>query len=97
MPMYVLVLVPRAVQERAAVPPAVLGELVLFLALSALLPAALDREWLPLLSACDAAPEFGFCASVYPLAATEVARLGRKAERRGDYVCGQAPPPGWRY
>ena len=34
------------------------------LALAALLPAHLDRQWLPLLTAMDAAPEFGFGASV---------------------------------
>ncbi len=67
-------------------PRGVRDEFVLFAALAALLPAALDREWLPLLAATDAAPEYGFGTSVCPMACDEVAAIGRKAERRGDYV-----------
>ena len=73
-------------ESPVAVPRAVRNEFVLFTALAALLPAALDREWLPLLTATDAAPEFGFGTSVCELSCDEIAAIGRKAERRGDYV-----------
>ncbi len=68
------------------VPEAVVGEFVLFVALAPLLAAGLDREWLPLLLASDAAPEYGFGTSVGPLSCRDIAALGRKSERRGDFV-----------
>ena len=42
---------------REIVPLDARNDLMLFLTLSPLLPVALDRPWLPLLTACDAAPE----------------------------------------
>ena len=69
-----------------AVPAAVVAELCLFFALVPLLTAGLDRDWLPLLTACEAAPEFGFGASVCSMPKDAVAAVGRKAERRGDYI-----------
>ncbi len=68
------------------VPSDVISELVLFVSLAPLLTAGLDRQWLPLITATDAAPEYGFGASVCPASMDVVADLGRKAERRGDYV-----------
>ena len=68
------------------VPLAVRDELMLFCALAPLLSADLSRDWLPLVTATDAAPEFGFGTSVCQLPTAEVAAIGRKAERRGDYV-----------
>ncbi len=68
------------------VPADVIGELALFAALAPLLTAGLDREWLPLITACDAAPEYGFGASVCATPPETVADLGRKAERRGDFI-----------
>ena len=61
-------------------------EMCVFLALFPLLQAHLDRPWLPLLTATDAAPEYGFGGSVCEMESAEVARLGRKSERRGDFV-----------
>jgi hypothetical protein len=69
-----------------AVPRDVRNEFVLFASLAALLPAALDREWLPLVAATDAAPEYGFGTSVRELPCDRIAEIGRKAERRGDFV-----------
>ena len=68
------------------VPDVVVDELVLFAALAPLLTACLDRDWLPLITACDAAPEYGFGASICPASRETIADLGRKAERRGDFV-----------
>ncbi len=68
------------------VPTSVICELSLFVSLAPLLTAVLDRQWLPLVTACDAAPEYGFGASVCRVAAEVMAEIGRKAERRGDYV-----------
>ena len=59
---------------------------MLFAALAPLLTAGMDRDWLPLVVATDAAPEYGFGTSVCPLSRDRVADLGRKAERRGDYI-----------
>ncbi len=68
------------------VPRGVINELLVFCALAPLLTADLSREWLPLLTATDAAPEYGFGTSVCHLSTDEVAAIGRKAERRGEYV-----------
>ncbi len=69
-----------------AVPRSVVDELMLFCSLAPLLTADLSREWLPLITATDAAPEYGFGSSICCLPEAEVAAIGRKAERRGDYV-----------
>ena len=61
-------------------------EFLLFCDLAPLLSANLGRDWLPLVIATDAAPEFGFSTSVCELPVDQVAALRRKAERRGDYV-----------
>ena len=67
-------------------PSSVSGELLTILALSPLFPAHLDRPFLDELLACDAAPEFGFGVSAARCGASTVQRVGRLAERRGDYV-----------
>ncbi len=68
------------------VPRTVVDEFILFSALAPLLTAGLSREWLPMIVATDAVPEFRFGTSVCPCSVEEAAELGRKAERRGDYV-----------
>ncbi len=68
------------------VPKSVIDELMLFCALTPLLTADPSRQWLPLVAATDAAPEYGFGTSICGLPVAEVAAIGRKAERRGDYV-----------
>ncbi len=73
-------------EEAIPVPQDVCNEFMLFAALAPLLSAGLDRQWLPLIAATDAAPEFGFGLSVCPCAVERVTALGRKAERRGDFV-----------
>ena len=67
-------------------PKGVIDELCIFLALAPLLTAGLDRDWLPLLTATDASPAFGFGASVCKLPIDEIAQIGRKAEKRGGFV-----------
>ena len=66
------------------VPKSVIDELMLFCSLAPLLTADLSRQWLPLVAAADAAPEFGFGTSVCSMPSAEGAAIGRKAERRGD-------------
>ena len=56
------------------------------LALAPLFPAALDRQYLSELLACDAAPEFGFGVSALFCGKRTVQQVGRLSERRGDYV-----------
>ncbi|OLQ01807.1 hypothetical protein AK812_SmicGene15416 [Symbiodinium microadriaticum] len=67
-------------------PCCVQGELFTALALAPLLAAGLDRQFLDELLACDAAPEFGFGVSSLSCGRKTVERVGRLAERRGDYV-----------
>ena len=69
-----------------ALPRVAIDELCIFLALAPLLTAGLDRDWMPLLTATDASPAFGFGASVCKLPIDDIARIGRKAEKRGDFV-----------
>ncbi len=72
--------------EAIRVPISVCCEILTFSLLVPPLGAALDREWSTKAIATDAAPEFGFGVSVANLPQGEVARLGRKCERRGDHV-----------
>lgn len=68
------------------VPPAVLNELLVTVALAPLLTASLDRQPVPKLVAADAAPEFGFGVSVCQYTGPEATEVCRLAERRGDFV-----------
>ena len=51
-----------------------------------LLPADLERQWLPEIVATDAAPQFGFGVCAYSCTPDEAAQVGRLSDRRGDYV-----------
>ena len=48
--------------------------------------AALDRPWNATTVATDAAPQYGFGVSVAEVSFAFAGDLGRKSERRGDYV-----------
>ena len=63
-----------------------LDELLLFAALSPLLPADLEREFTPLLTACDASPSFGFGVSVRSCDAGLIEYLATLSERNGDFI-----------
>ena len=67
-------------------PKAVLDELTLFLSLSPLLDISLARDYVPLILASDAAPEFGFGLSAAAADQSLLRELGRLSEKRGDYV-----------
>ena len=62
------------------------NEFTRFAFVAALPPAALDRDWLPLVVATDAAPEYGFGDSICEIPNSDVAFLGSKTERRADFV-----------
>lgn len=68
------------------VPLSVLRELLSFAFLSPLLEADLSCQWDERIIASDAAPDFGFGVSFARASPDVVADLGRKAERRGDYI-----------
>ena len=72
--------------HKAELPVAVLRELAVALGLMPLLSVSLDRQYLGDLLACDAAPEFGFGVSACRCSPDLLKRVGRLAERRGDYV-----------
>lgn len=78
-------------------PPSVVTELVVALFLMPLQGADPSREFLPLITASDAAPEFGFGVSYLPCPIDLVEKVGSLAERRGDFVkffpVPGAPPP----
>ena len=76
---------PDSSQEQA-VPMQVQSEFLVALALLPLLPAALDRGFLPELLACDAAPDFGFGVCSLDCGRKITQQVGRLAERRGDFV-----------
>lgn len=68
------------------VPPTVLSEVAVAIALFPLLGAALDRQYLPLLAANDASTDYGFGVSIASCRVSLSAEIGFFAERRGDYV-----------
>jgi hypothetical protein len=76
----------KPVKVRTTIPKSVSNEMALFTVLAPLLTAALDRQYLPLLTASDASPCFGFGVSVMPCPPEMVADLGRLAGRRGDFI-----------
>lgn len=65
-------------------PQEVVVELSTALFLLPLLPASMDRPFLPKLIACDACPDFGFGVSALCCHRDVAASIGRLAERRGD-------------
>ena len=67
-------------------PHVVRHELALFSALAPLITADLARDYVPLVLASDAAPEFGFGLATARASQEELRGLGRLAERRGDYI-----------
>ena len=69
-----------------AVPEQVRTELAVAAFLMPLLGADLGREFLPLLTACDAAPAFGCGVSFLRCSAALVEKVGSLAEKRGDFV-----------
>ena len=68
------------------VPEAVWTELAVAAFLMPLLGADLGRDFIPQLTACDAAPEFGFGVSFLRCSSKLAEKVGSLAERRGDYV-----------
>lgn len=72
--------------REVALPEDVRTELVVVACLVPLMGADLGRSFLPMLTACDAAPEYGFGVSYWPCSVRTAASIGLLAERRGDYV-----------
>ena len=68
------------------VPAACLDEMLLFLSLSPLLVADLEREFCPIIATCDASPSFGFGVSVHTCPTALVEKLATHSERHGDYL-----------
>jgi len=81
--------------EKLSMP--VMTEVAVATFLMPLLGADLGREFLPLLTACDASPSYGFGVVYKPCSPELAEAVGSLAERRGDYVQfypdPQAPPP----
>ena len=71
---------------KVTVPRGVRNELSLFTALAPLVVADLARDYVALLVASDAAPEFGFGVAAARADQDTLRELGRLAERRGDFV-----------
>ena len=67
-------------------PDSVKSEPLVSLLLGPLLPADMGRDYTGLILACDAAPVYGFGVSMLRCGREIAAGVGRKAERRGDYV-----------
>jgi hypothetical protein len=68
------------------IPDTARAELMLVLCLAPFWEADLSRPWLPLITATDAAPEYGFGVCVSGCSVDEARRLGRLATKHGDYV-----------
>ena len=71
---------------RAPLPSMVCAEVAVASLLMPLLGADLSRRFLPLLTASDAAPEFGFGVVYKKCTVDQATSVGLLAERRGDYV-----------
>jgi hypothetical protein len=63
-----------------------LSELLCFAALSGLLVADLERDFVPILATCDASPSYGFGVSVRSCSTELLQELSACAERHGDYL-----------
>ena len=72
--------------REVALPEDVRTELVVVACLVPLMGADVGRSFLPMLTACDAAPEYGFGVSYWPCSVRTAASIGLLSERRGDYV-----------
>ena len=70
----------------ADLPSSVGAELAVAAFIMPLLCADLRRTFLPQLTACDAAPAFGFGVAYMRCSRAAAAEVGALAERRGDYV-----------
>eukprot|EP00931_Biecheleriopsis_adriatica_P092086 TRINITY_DN6590_c0_g2_i2.p1 TRINITY_DN6590_c0_g2~~TRINITY_DN6590_c0_g2_i2.p1 ORF type:complete len:417 (-),score=44.86 TRINITY_DN6590_c0_g2_i2:597-1742(-) len=70
----------------ARLPEGCVLEITVALFLMPLLGANLGRKFLPLLTACDASPAFGFGVCYMPCSAERSEYVCSLAERRGDYV-----------
>ena len=69
-----------------ALPIQCVQELKLVAALALCWEADLTRPWLEELTATDASVDFGFGVCACPCTADEARRVGRLAEKRGDYI-----------
>jgi hypothetical protein len=67
-------------------PEGLVSEAATVLALLPLFGTDLEKPFLPMLCACDAAPEYGFGASVRSCTVDEAMAVGRLSEKRGDYI-----------
>ncbi len=70
----------------ALIPSKARDELCLFAALAPLLVADLAKDFIPLITASDAAPEYGFGLAVAGSDQATLRELSCLAEKRGDYV-----------
>ena len=70
----------------APLPRKVTNELQLFGCFAPLLIAELAKDYVPLITASDATPDFGFGVSVAPADQPLLRSLGRLSERRSDFV-----------
>ena len=71
---------------RQEVPTAVQNELSMCLLLTPLLSAGMDRQFAPVILACDASPQFGFGVCACRCSPSEAAEVGRLGEKRGDCI-----------
>lgn len=67
-------------------PGGVCAEIAVSVFLMPLLGADLERQYLPLITACDASPDFGFGVAYMKCQQDVAEQVGRLAERRGDFV-----------
>jgi len=72
--------------DSRSVPLEVINECLVFLALSPLCSVNLERQILPLVVACDAAPQFGFGVAVKSCEALVVERLAAEATQLDRYL-----------
>ena len=72
--------------QAQTLPESAHAELLLTLSLAPFWEADLTRPWLPLITATDAAPEFGFGVCYAPCSEDKARSLGRLAAKGGDYV-----------
>ena len=72
--------------EQVQLSETIRSEIAVAAFLMPLLGADLSRQFLPLLTASDAAPEFGFGVAYMKCSVAQASTVGSLAERRGDFV-----------
>ena len=82
--------------EGAALDSCVQSEIICFIALAPFLQADMERDFLPLITTCDASPSYGFGVSVHACSDNLIRDLAELSENHDHYLRTNDPTDGER-